>query len=107
MALGVIYTLISEINRAKNSDDHDRYLRTGAAFIESLMTEVFGFKDFYDADKAFQDVKQQEEIKTLLAERAVSRQAKDFKRSDQLRDLLKEKGVVVEDTKDGQKWRLV
>jgi len=45
------------------------------------------------------------EIETILNERAEARRNKDFKKSDELRDKLKEKGVVVKDTADGQKWQ--
>jgi cysteinyl-tRNA synthetase len=42
------------------------------------------------------------EIKKLLAERAAARQAKNWKESDRLRDLIAEKGFLIEDTKEGQ-----
>jgi cysteinyl-tRNA synthetase len=45
------------------------------------------------------------DIETLIAARAAARQAKDFKESDRIRDELKAKGVLVEDSKDGQRWR--
>ena len=46
-----------------------------------------------------------DEEETFLAQRVEARKNKDFQKSDELRDLLKEKGIVVEDTKDGQIWR--
>ena len=45
------------------------------------------------------------EIKALLAERQAARQAKDFKRSDALRDELKAKGSVIEDSPKGQRLK--
>ncbi len=30
---------------------------------------------------------------------------KDFKRSDEIRDMLKEKGITLEDTREGVKWK--
>ncbi len=44
-----------------------------------------------------------EEIENILAERKLARENKDFAKSDELRDLLKEKGYEVKDTKEGQK----
>lgn len=44
-----------------------------------------------------------QEILTLVDEREAARQAKDWKRSDELRDLIATKGFTVEDTPDGQK----
>lgn len=46
-----------------------------------------------------------EEIDALLVERANARKAKDFAKSDQIRDDLAAKGVVIEDGPDGVTWR--
>ena len=67
--------------------------------IESLSRNIFGlFLQEKDSDLT-------QEQRMLLQERLNARKKKDFKRSDNIRDLLKEKGVIVEDTKDGQVWR--
>ncbi len=42
----------------------------------------------------------------LIEQRAAARAAKDFAKSDELRDALAAMGVAVEDTKDGQRWRV-
>ena len=41
----------------------------------------------------------------LIAERQVARQNKDYARSDEIRDALKEKGLTVEDTPTGPIWQ--
>lgn len=46
-----------------------------------------------------------DEIIKLIEERTAARANKDFKRSDEIRDILKEKGIILEDTKDGVKWK--
>ena len=43
------------------------------------------------------------DISEILEERKIARENKDFEKSDKLRDLLKEKGYIVKDSKDGQK----
>ena len=45
-----------------------------------------------------------EEIESLLAERAAARKAKDFARSDEIRDQLAEQGVVIQDGPTGAAW---
>jgi cysteinyl-tRNA synthetase len=45
------------------------------------------------------------ELRALLDARAEARRARDWAASDRLRDELAERGVNVEDTKDGQRWR--
>lgn len=48
-----------------------------------------------------------EDLMKLIKEREEARKNKDWKRSDELRDLLKEKGVFVEDLPDGTNWKRV
>ena len=48
----------------------------------------------------------QAEVARVLAERAEARKAKDFARSDELRDSLLAMGVQVRDTPEGQTWDL-
>jgi cysteinyl-tRNA synthetase len=46
-----------------------------------------------------------EQIDALIAERLAARKAKDFKRSDAIRDELKAAGVILEDGPQGTLWR--
>jgi cysteinyl-tRNA synthetase len=45
------------------------------------------------------------EVDALIAERDQARRARDFKKSDALRDQLAQAGIVLEDTKDGVRWK--
>ena len=45
------------------------------------------------------------EVETLMAERAAARDAKEWKKSDELRDRIAALGWIVKDTKDGQRIR--
>ena len=46
-----------------------------------------------------------EEIEKLIEERQAARKAKDFKRADEIRDELAAKGIILEDTREGVKWK--
>ncbi len=46
-----------------------------------------------------------ESIDTLISERAAAKKAKQFARADEIRNQLLEAGVVLEDTKDGVRWK--
>jgi cysteinyl-tRNA synthetase len=46
----------------------------------------------------------EEEIQALILERNEARKAKNFKRSDEIREQLKNKGIILEDTPHGTRW---
>ncbi|WP_444905138.1 cysteine--tRNA ligase [Microbulbifer sp. CnH-101-E] len=46
-----------------------------------------------------------EEVEALIEERAQSKKNRDFARADEIREELKSKGVVLEDSREGTKWR--
>ena len=46
-----------------------------------------------------------EDIEKLISEREEARQNKDFARADEIRDGLQEQGIILEDTKDGVRFK--
>lgn len=44
-------------------------------------------------------------VEGLLAERTEAKKAKNFARADEIRKILSDKGITIEDTADGPKWR--
>ncbi len=46
-----------------------------------------------------------EEIDALISERNEAREAKNFERADEIRDLLQEKNIILEDTHQGVRWK--
>lgn len=48
-----------------------------------------------------------EEIEALIAERTQARKERNFARADEIRDHLKEQGILLEDTPQGIRWRRV
>ncbi len=48
---------------------------------------------------------QDQEIAELIEERKEARRQRDFQRSDEIRDLLADRGIVLEDTKAGTRWK--
>ena len=46
-----------------------------------------------------------EDIEKLIEERQAARKAKNFARADEIRNMLLEKGIILEDTREGVKWK--
>ena len=83
-----------------------RYPQKSQKLFELLerMNTVFGFS----LEK--KEVKEPEvspEIMALVEERQTARKEKNWKRADEIRDALKEKGVAVEDTAQGPKVKFI
>ena len=49
----------------------------------------------------------EKEVEELIEERQRARKNKDWKRADEIRDILKSRGIVLEDTTNGVKWKKV
>ena len=97
-ALAVLFDLVRELNRRIDG----RSLSTADAVtaldrVRSL-DEVLGVLPDPADDL-------DEMTKRLLDERAAARASRDWAASDRLRDELADRGIAVEDTRDGQRWR--
>ncbi len=99
VALAAIHNLVREINTvlAKDelkSDDQTAVLEAIEKFNSVL--GIFGKEECEMLDA---------EIEKLIEERQEARRNRNFARSDEIRNLLSEKGIVLEDTKDGVRWK--
>jgi cysteinyl-tRNA synthetase len=98
-AQGALFRLVRETNAAL---DRDQLPADSAAVLHETLGRldaVFGViagkaPELLDPD-----------IEALIASRQDARKAKNFKESDRIRDLLAAKGIVLEDTPSGVRWR--
>ena len=96
-AIGTIFELVKYLNQ--NADEETKGADLFAmrnALLE--LTEVLGLDISENKDSLDDD------IEAMINERQEARKAKDFKRADEIRDELKSRGIILEDTKDGVKW---
>jgi cysteinyl-tRNA synthetase len=71
------------------------------------MDRVLGLRlaELVSAEKKEPDAELSAEIEALIAERTAAKKAKDFARADAIRSSLKERGIILEDSPTGTKWR--
>jgi cysteinyl-tRNA synthetase len=99
-ALGVLFELIRACNTALDEGklkDGDR------AAVLQWFEEVD--RRLAIVPQASQAGAQEEEVEALVAQRNAARRNRDFAASDRLRDELLRRGIVIEDTRDGTRWR--
>lgn len=94
----VVYELAKWLNLASEDPETNLALLTAGLAKFSEWLTIFGI---YFVSEELLD----EEIEQLINERIAARKAKDFARSDQIRDELKEQGIILEDTPQGTRWR--
>lgn len=101
-ALTAIYDLLPIVNVNLNDENVDKEALTD--FKQSLTgwLEIFGIDvTKLVANNAGQD---DQEIEALVQARDEARKAKDWAKSDQIRDELKAMGVIIQDTPQGTRW---
>ncbi|MFN2239690.1 MAG: cysteine--tRNA ligase, partial [Thermoanaerobaculia bacterium] len=97
-ALGALFSMVREANIAA---DEDALGSEDARLLLAAIEDVDGVLDIRPAAEQNLD----EEIESLIEARNAARKARDFARSDQLRDELLAKGIILEDTPAGTRWR--
>lgn len=97
-------TAILELIKAAN-----QYLEKQTVAVEVLnafYTVLTELLDVFGLDLVENDLLD-EEIQALIEERKAARLAKDYARSDEIRDQLKEQGIILDDTPQGTQWKRV
>ena len=96
-ALAAIFMLVRDINTAI-AEGAGKTAVAAFADIFDQLTGVLGL--VYNRKTEALD----SEIEQLIEKRTEARKAKDFKTADEIRDRLKEMGIILEDTPQGVKW---
>jgi cysteinyl-tRNA synthetase len=99
-AWGAVFDWIRDLNRAIASNQLDAKTAAGALAAWDQMNTVLGLGQPAAAEAP-------PELLALLEERQAARKAKDFKRSDAIRDELKAQGWVIEDTSKGPRLKKI
>ena len=97
-AVSAIFEMVKLANTTMNAQSAKAYLEEGKKQIVTL-ADVLGI--ITEKEKEILD----SEIEALIAERQAARKEKNFARADEIRGLLLEQGIVLEDTREGVKWK--
>lgn len=97
-AISVIFELVKLANSSISSDNARSVIAEVYDTIGRLC-DVLGIitkteKEILDAD-----------VEALIEERQAARKAKNFARADEIRDTLSAQGIILEDTREGVKWK--
>ena len=99
VALAAVHNLTREVNTVlalrSVCDDDKRAVLAAIDRFDSVLN-VFGRPQREMLD---------EEVQKLIDERQEARHRRDFDRADEIRDELSARGIVLEDTKDGVRWK--
>jgi cysteinyl-tRNA synthetase len=98
--LGLVFELVREANAALGEQ------RVGERNKAALMVLIDDVDAHLDVVRV-EEPGLADEVERLIAEREVARKAKDFARSDQIREDLRRRGIALEDSRDGVRWRRV
>ena len=101
-AIGAIFELVKDTNVSLNAESTRAAVEAALKSFTAL-TDVLGLVQKDSLQVPEEHIP--EEIMKLVEERAAARKAKDWKRSDELRDAIKAAGYILEDSREGQKVR--
>ena len=97
-AIAAVFELVKYINTTADGTRTKEYLDSLYGRLQSL-TDVLGI--IIEKKEEMLD----EEIEELIEKRQAARKDKNFALADQIRDELLAKGIILEDTREGVKWK--
>ncbi|WP_100486468.1 cysteine--tRNA ligase [Sporolactobacillus pectinivorans] len=99
-AIAVLFEIVKDANVALQDEKSDAAVLSAYLDILGELSGVLGLK-LADTSESILD----SDVETLISRRETARKQKDFDVADELRDELKEKGIILEDTAQGVRWK--
>lgn len=95
----VVYEMVRLLNQTIEKENISKEALNDMLKSLIKILSIFGLKDLYESDLL------DEEIDHLIKEREDARKNREYERADAIRDELKEKGIILEDTPQGIRWK--
>lgn len=99
-AIAVIFELVKLTNTTVQTGSSKEYCEKAMTTIKQLC-DVLGIEVEREQELLDTDIEQ------LIEERQQARKDKNFARADEIRNLLQEQGIALEDTREGVKWKRI
>ena len=99
-ALAAVYELVRDINTHVAAGVHSRRLCEYASELFDTLCGILGLVYNRAEEKSLDD-----EIEALIEQRNAARKAKNWAEADRIRDELKARNIILEDTPQGVKWK--
>ena len=100
-ALAAVFEFIRDANTAMDSGDFRAGNVPAALEFLNRFDKIFAVLEVTRKEAGMSDA----DVEHLIAERALAKKNRDFARSDQIRQQLLDGGIVLEDTKEGARWK--
>ena len=97
-ALAAVFELVKFINTNAREG-------STAGFVKALREELLSLTDICGLIVETKEELLDSDVEALIAERQAARKAKNFARADEIRNELLQKGILLEDTREGVKWK--
>lgn len=99
-AISAVFELVKFINSNASTD-------SSYAFVKALDDKLLTLTDVLGLDIEVKEEALDADIEALIQERTDAKKAKDFAKADAIRAKLLDMGIVLEDTREGVKWKRV
>jgi cysteinyl-tRNA synthetase len=102
VALSWLFDFTREVNIYLNypKQKSKEVLEEILKFYQELAGKILGILKDFDQEESFE-----QEIKKLIGEREEARKERNWVKSDRIRDKLQKKGILLEDTPGGVRWK--
>ena len=97
-ALGAVFEMVRLANVSVTEDSAKAYAEEMKGTLEKLLDVLGILSERKKVDLA-------DEVEALIEERQAARKAKNYARADEIRNQLTAMGIILEDTKEGVKWK--